>query len=53
MADSAGWQFFKCPLCNNKEVFEREMQRFGIYIPLEDAKWEQEPHAYEDLYRRY
>jgi len=53
MAESAGSTFFKCPLCNNKEVFEREMQKFGIYIPIEDAKWETEPRAYEDLYKRH
>lgn len=25
--------FFKCTLCNNKEQFQEEMLRMGIYIP--------------------
>ena len=28
-AETAGY-FFKCPLCNNKEVFETEMKKFGV-----------------------
>ena len=31
-ASTAGY-FFKCPLCNNKEIFESEMQSFGVYVP--------------------
>ncbi|KAG8320232.1 ubiquitin-protein transferase activity protein [Homalodisca vitripennis] len=32
LATSAGY-FFKCPLCNNKDVFQQSMKEFGIYIP--------------------
>ena len=53
MADVAGCHFVKCPLCNNKEVFEKEMLRYGIYIPDRDAKWETDENAFEDLYIRH
>jgi len=53
MADAAGCHFIKCPLCNNKEVFEKEMLRFGIYIPDRDARWETDENAFEDLYIRH
>jgi len=53
MADAAGCHFIKCPLCNNKEVFEKEMLRFGIYIPDRDARWETDENAFEDLYVRH
>ncbi|KAL8600048.1 hypothetical protein ACOMHN_039281 [Nucella lapillus] len=52
-AMSAGAYFFKCPLCNNKELFEAEMLEFGIYIPEQDAAWEQDPSAYHELLERY
>uniref|UniRef100_A0A3B5L3Z3 PHD-type domain-containing protein n=1 Tax=Xiphophorus couchianus TaxID=32473 RepID=A0A3B5L3Z3_9TELE len=32
-AHSAGLFFFRCTLCNNKENFQQEMVRMGIYIP--------------------
>ena len=32
LAKSTGY-FFKCALCNNKEVFENEMKKFGVYVP--------------------
>lgn len=25
--------FFKCPMCNEKDKFNKEMKTFGIYIP--------------------
>ncbi|XP_064089997.1 uncharacterized protein LOC135204004 [Macrobrachium nipponense] len=50
LAVSAGY-FFKCPLCNDKEVFVEEMQNFGIYVPEKDASWELEPNAYIELER--
>ena len=28
-AEISGY-FFKCPLCNNKDIFEHEMKRFGV-----------------------
>ncbi len=44
LAKSTGY-FFKCPLCNNKAEFEREMKQFGVYIPEQDAAWEREAGA--------
>lgn len=32
-AHSAGIFFFRCTLCNNKESFQAEMLRMGIFIP--------------------
>ncbi|XP_076464339.1 uncharacterized protein LOC143296346 [Babylonia areolata] len=52
-ASSAGAYFFKCPLCNNKDLFEAEMLEFGIYLPEQDAAWEQEPSAFQELLERY
>ena len=40
MALVAGSHHFKCPLCNNKEEFAKEMEEFGIYVPDQDAEWE-------------
>ncbi|XP_041353287.1 uncharacterized protein LOC121371457 isoform X2 [Gigantopelta aegis] len=52
-AVSAGLYFFKCPLCNNKESFQSDMMHYGIYVPDQDASWEKEPGAFDDLARRY
>lgn len=52
-AMSAGIHFFRCGHCNNKEAFQQEMQDHGIYVPDQDASWEREPHAYEELLFRY
>ncbi|XP_074650131.1 uncharacterized protein LOC141905214 [Tubulanus polymorphus] len=52
-AVSAGLYFFKCPMCNNKDEFQSEMLKFGIYIPDQDATWEREPNAFVDLIERY
>ncbi|KAL1476752.1 hypothetical protein MTO96_036274 [Rhipicephalus appendiculatus] len=48
-AVSAGSHFFRCCHCNNQEAFQREMQDHGIYVPDQDASWEREPHAFEEL----
>ncbi|XP_064600862.1 uncharacterized protein LOC135467035 [Liolophura sinensis] len=53
LATTAGLHFFKCPLCNNKEMFQEEMLEFGIYIPDQDAAWELVPNAYQELLERY
>ena len=45
--------FFKCPLCNNKEEFELEMKRFGVQVPEQDASWEMEANAFDDLNHRH
>ncbi|XP_076306335.1 uncharacterized protein LOC143222967 isoform X3 [Tachypleus tridentatus] len=49
---SAGY-FFKCPLCNNKELFQMEMLKYGIHVPEQDASWELEQNAFQDLLVRY
>ncbi|KAK7065286.1 Zinc ion binding [Halocaridina rubra] len=50
LAVSAGY-FFKCPLCNDRDIFVEEMQKVGIYVPEKDASWELEPNAYIELER--
>ncbi|XP_068218947.1 pineapple eye protein-like isoform X2 [Palaemon carinicauda] len=50
LALSAGY-FFKCPLCNDRDIFVEDMQNFGIYVPEKDASWELEPNAYSELER--
>lgn len=52
-AHNAGMFFFKCTLCNNKEQFQEEMLRMGIYIPERDASWELEENAYGELLQVY
>ncbi|EDX02053.2 PHD finger protein 7 [Drosophila yakuba] len=49
-ANSAGY-FFKCPLCNNLEVF-RKVAMMGISVLNQDATWETEPNAFADQFRR-
>ncbi|XP_027214467.2 uncharacterized protein [Penaeus vannamei] len=51
LALSAGY-FFKCPLCNDKDVFQLEMQNLGIFVPEKDASWELEPNAFSELLER-
>ncbi|XP_017675971.1 PREDICTED: G2/M phase-specific E3 ubiquitin-protein ligase isoform X2 [Lepidothrix coronata] len=50
---SAGIFFFRCTVCNNKDKFQKEMLRMGIYIPERDASWELEENAYQDLLQCY
>ncbi|XP_060938200.1 G2/M phase-specific E3 ubiquitin-protein ligase [Limanda limanda] len=52
-AHSAGLFFFRCTLCSNKESFQEEMLRMGIYIPERDASWELEANAYSELLEVY
>ncbi|XP_024947582.1 uncharacterized protein LOC107274561 isoform X2 [Cephus cinctus] len=52
LALSAGY-FFKCPLCNNKDEFQKAMLNCGIFIPSQDASWELVPNAYEELLYRH
>uniref|UniRef100_A0A665TPK4 G2/M-phase specific E3 ubiquitin protein ligase n=1 Tax=Echeneis naucrates TaxID=173247 RepID=A0A665TPK4_ECHNA len=52
-AHSAGLFFFRCTLCNNKESFQEEMVRMGIFIPERDASWELEANAYSELLEVY
>nr|XP_033795664.1 G2/M phase-specific E3 ubiquitin-protein ligase-like isoform X2 [Geotrypetes seraphini]XP_033795665.1 G2/M phase-specific E3 ubiquitin-protein ligase-like isoform X2 [Geotrypetes seraphini] len=46
---SFGLYFFKCPICNNKETFQKEMLHMGIHIPERDASWESEENAFSEL----
>ncbi|XP_071414100.1 G2/M phase-specific E3 ubiquitin-protein ligase isoform X1 [Pithys albifrons albifrons] len=50
---SAGIFFFRCTVCNNKDKFQKEMLRMGIYIPERDASWELEENAYQELLQCY
>ncbi|XP_067134314.1 G2/M phase-specific E3 ubiquitin-protein ligase-like [Centruroides vittatus] len=52
LALSTGY-FFKCPLCNNVDLFGEAMKKQGIYIPSRDALWELEENAYSDLLFSY
>ncbi|CAH1261920.1 G2E3 [Branchiostoma lanceolatum] len=52
-ASNAGMYFFRCPICNTKETFQQEMLKNGIYIPEQDASWELEDNAFEELLQRY
>ncbi|CAG7716725.1 unnamed protein product, partial [Allacma fusca] len=52
LALSSGY-FFKCPMCNNGKEFVHEMRSLGIFVPEQDASWEREPNAYEDLYYQH
>ena len=40
-------------MCNNKDEFKQEMQRFGIYVPEKDAAWETEESAFHSLLERH
>jgi len=50
LAISAGKEHFKCPNCNDKEVFLQEMRETGVYVPEQDASWEKEG-LFEDIDR--
>ncbi|KAG1671432.1 G2/M phase-specific E3 ubiquitin-protein ligase [Nymphon striatum] len=49
---NAGY-FFKCPMCNDQEIFQEEMLRYGIYVPQQDASWEREENAFQELLFRH
>ncbi|KAG7465615.1 hypothetical protein MATL_G00155430 [Megalops atlanticus] len=52
-AHSAAMFFFRCTICNNKDLFQQEMLRLGIHIPERDASWELEENAYRELLQVY
>ena len=52
LAETTGY-FFKCPLCNNKDTFELEMKRFGVFVPEQDAAWERDSNAFDSLLERH
>ncbi|XP_016983546.1 uncharacterized protein LOC108047735 [Drosophila rhopaloa] len=49
-ANTAGY-FFKCPLCNNSDVF-LNVALMGISVPNHDAVWETEPDAFAEQFHR-
>ncbi|XP_075701051.1 G2/M phase-specific E3 ubiquitin-protein ligase [Rhinoderma darwinii] len=50
---SAGLFFFRCTVCNNRDLFQKEMLRMGIHIPERDASWELEENAFQELLERH
>lgn len=52
LALSAGY-FFKCPICSDNILFCEEMKKFGVHIPQQDASWELEPNAFQELAERH
>ncbi|XP_053450567.1 G2/M phase-specific E3 ubiquitin-protein ligase isoform X2 [Nycticebus coucang] len=52
-AINAGVFFFRCTICNNSDIFQKEMLRMGIHIPEKDASWELEENAYQELLQPY
>ncbi|XP_023607318.1 G2/M phase-specific E3 ubiquitin-protein ligase isoform X2 [Myotis lucifugus] len=52
-AINAGVFFFRCTVCNNSDIFQKEMLRMGIHIPEKDASWELEENAYQELLQHY
>ncbi|XP_078481229.1 E3 ubiquitin-protein ligase PHF7 [Ciona intestinalis] len=52
-ANSSGLHFFRCPVCNDGEIFTEEMRRMGIHIPERDAAWEMTHDAFTDLLHRH
>ncbi|TMW47901.1 hypothetical protein DOY81_007007 [Sarcophaga bullata] len=50
-AKTAGY-FFKCPLCNDADIFRKKLPARGIFIPNQDAAWELEPNAFAELLER-
>ena len=52
LALSAGY-FFACPMCSDDVVFVNEMKDMGIYVPNQDASWELEPNAFQELLHKY
>ncbi|XP_056403323.1 G2/M phase-specific E3 ubiquitin-protein ligase [Hyla sarda] len=50
---SAGLFFFRCTVCNNRDIFQEEMLRMGIHIPERDASWELEENAFQELLERH
>lgn len=52
-AINAGMFFFRCTICNNSDIFQKEMLRMGIHIPEKDASWELEENAYQELLQHH
>lgn len=50
---ASGYYFFRCPICNNQKEFRDEMRSFGIHVPEQDAAWEREEGAFQELYQRH
>jgi len=50
---NAGIHFTRCPLCNDRDNFIECVQIHGVFLPDEDAKWEQNENAWRDQESRY
>lgn len=46
---TSGSHHFKCPLCSNREVCMKKLEKAGIYIPIRDALWELEENGFQGL----
>lgn len=53
LANSFGGYAFRCPLCNDQQIFTKAMKDFGIFVPDRDASWEQEENAFNELLYRH
>jgi len=53
----AGKAALKCPACNDKDKFNEEMEKCGIYIPHADAQWEMPENSnfyrFDDMLHMY
>lgn len=53
----AGKAALKCPACNDKDKFNDEIERCGIYVPHADAQWEMPENStfyqFEDMLNMY
>ena len=53
----AGKAALKCPACNDKDKFNEEMERCGVYIPHADAQWEMPENSnfyqFDDMLNMY
>lgn len=47
----SGKHFFKCPKCNNKDIFVAEMKKYGVYVPTRDASWEK-GQVFEQMFKK-
>ena len=45
-AMSAGSEHFKCSNCNDVKKIMKEFQKLGVYIPHQDARWEQPDNSH-------
>uniref|UniRef100_A0A1Q3G0J9 Putative g2/m phase-specific e3 ubiquitin-protein ligase n=1 Tax=Culex tarsalis TaxID=7177 RepID=A0A1Q3G0J9_CULTA len=49
-AFQAGY-YFKCPNCYEAKEFTEFARQQGIFVPMRDASWELEKHAFKDIHQ--